>query len=86
VDFVIHIIATTIALLMISKLLRGFEIDSWLTALVTAFILGLFHALMASFAEQLGRIAWGILAASSPSGQVTVSADCSTLPLETHPS
>jgi putative membrane protein len=65
VDFVIHIIVTTIALLMISKLLRGFEIDSWLTALVTAFILGLLHALMAPFAEQLGRIIGGILAATA---------------------
>ena len=62
-DFIIHIIVTAIALLLISKLLRGFEIDNWFTALVTALILGLLHAFMAPFAEQMGRFVGGIVAA-----------------------
>jgi putative membrane protein len=65
VEFIIHIIVTAIALIVISKLLRGFEIDSWLTAVVTAVILGLLHALMSPFAEKLGGIVGGILAATA---------------------
>jgi putative membrane protein len=61
-EFIIHVVVTAIALLVISKLLRGFEVDNLFTALVTALILGLLHAFMAPFAEQLGRIVGGIVA------------------------
>jgi putative membrane protein len=63
VEFVIHLIVTAIALVLISKLLRGFEIDSLFAALVTAIILGLLHALMAPLAQHLGRIVGGMIAA-----------------------
>ena len=62
-DFILHIIVTAIALLLISKLLRGFEIDNWFTALVTAVILGLLHPLIAPLAEHIGRFVGGIVAA-----------------------
>lgn len=64
-EYVIHVVVTAIALLLISKLLRGFEVDNWLTALVTALILGLLHAFMAPLAEQMGRMVGGIVAAIS---------------------
>jgi len=62
-EFIIHIVVTAIALLLISKLLRGFEVDNLFTALVTALILGLLHAFMAPLAEQIGRMVGGIVAA-----------------------
>jgi putative membrane protein len=65
VDFIIHIVVTAIALLLISKLLRGFEINNWFTALVTALILGLLHPLIAPFAEHIGRFVGGIVAATA---------------------
>jgi putative membrane protein len=65
VEFAVHIIVTAIALLLISRLLRGFEIDNWFTAIVTALILGLLHAFMAPLAEQMGRFVGSIVAAMS---------------------
>lgn len=62
-EFIIHIVVTAIALLLISKLLRGFEVDNWWTALLTALILGLVHAFMAPLAEQIGRMVGGIVGA-----------------------
>jgi len=61
-EFIIHVVVTAIALLVISKLLRGFEVDNLFTALVTALILGLLHAFMAPLAEQIGQIVGGIVA------------------------
>lgn len=65
VSYLIHIIITAVALLLISKVLRGFEIDSFFTALVTALILGLLHALLAPFAGQLGQWVGRIIAATA---------------------
>ncbi len=61
-NFIVQIVVTAVALLLISKVLRGFVISNWLTALATALILGLIHALMAPLAEQLGRMVGGIVA------------------------
>lgn len=63
--YLIHITVTAIALLLISKLLRGFEVDGFFTALVTAVILGVLHALLAPFAEQLGQWVGRIIAATA---------------------
>jgi putative membrane protein len=64
-SFIIHGVVTAIALLLISKLLRGFEVDNWFTALVAALILGLIHAFMAPLAEHAGRFVGGIVAATA---------------------
>ena len=63
--YLIHIIVTAIAMLLISKLLRRFEVDSFFTALVTAVILGVLHALLAPFAGQLGQWVGRIIAATA---------------------
>jgi putative membrane protein len=55
VQIAIHIVVTAIVLVLIGKLLRGFEIGSFFTALITAGILGLIFALMGPLAEQIGR-------------------------------
>jgi putative membrane protein len=65
VPYLIHIIVTAVALLLISKLLRGFEVDGFFTALVTAVILGVLHALLAPFAGQLGQWVGRIIAATA---------------------
>lgn len=63
--YLIHIVVTAVALLLISKVLRGFEIDSFFTAVVTAVILGLLHALLAPFAGQFGQWVGRIIAATA---------------------
>jgi putative membrane protein len=63
--YIIHIVVTAVALLLISKVLRGFEVDSFFTALLTAVILGLLHALLAPFAGQLGQWVGRIIAVTA---------------------
>ena len=61
-QIIIHVVVTAVVLLLIGKLLRGFEVDNFFTALVTAVILGLIYAFMAPLAEQIGRIIGRLLA------------------------
>ena len=51
-----HIVVTAVVLVLIGKLLRGFEIDNFFTALITAGILGLIFALVSPLAEHIGRL------------------------------
>jgi putative membrane protein len=62
VQIVIHVVVTAVVLLLIGRLLRGFEVDSFFTALVTAVILGLISTFMAPLAEQIGRLIGRLLA------------------------
>ncbi len=55
-QIIIHVVVTAIALLLIAKLLRGFEVDNFFTALVTAVILGLIYAFIEPLTEQIGHI------------------------------
>jgi putative membrane protein len=62
-DFITHVVITAIALVLISKLLRGFEVDNLFTASFIALILGLLHAVMVPIAEQMGQLIGRIIAA-----------------------
>jgi len=62
VQIIIHVVVTAVVLLLIGKLLRGFEVDNFFTALVTAVILGLIYAFMTPLADQIGRIIGRLLA------------------------
>ena len=55
-DIVVHIITTAIGLLVVSRVLRGFEVDNMYAALLTALLLGVAHALMAPIAGITGRM------------------------------
>ena len=71
-EFVIHAPITAVALLLVSKFLRGFEIDSLFTAIVTALILGLLHALIAPWMEHFGRLSARLIGAASLSYPVAI--------------
>ena len=64
-EFVIHIVTTTVILLVVSRLLAGFEISSLFTALLTAVILAVLHALLAPLAASLGRALGEMLSQST---------------------
>jgi putative membrane protein len=61
-EFLLHATITAVALVLVSKLLRGFEIDNWFTALLTAIILGLIYAALMPVAGQIGSMIGGLLA------------------------
>ena len=61
-QIIIHVVVTAVTLLLISKLLRGFEVRSVFTALITAAILGLVYALISPLADQIGQIIGRFLA------------------------
>ena len=61
-QIIIHNVVTAITLLLISKLLRGFEVRNAFTALITAVILGLVYALISPFADQIGQFIGRFLA------------------------
>ena len=52
---VLHLVVTGVALVLISKLLRGIEIRNWLAALVAAAVIGVTHYFMTPLAEWTGR-------------------------------
>jgi putative membrane protein len=54
-EFVVHIVTSAIVLLLVSRLLAGFQISNWFTALLTALILAVVHAMMTPLAAYLGR-------------------------------
>jgi putative membrane protein len=62
VQIIIHVVVTAVTILLISKLLRGFEVRNVFTALITAVILGLFYALISPLADQIGQIIGRFLA------------------------
>ncbi|MGI9458194.1 MAG: phage holin family protein [Aeoliella sp.] len=64
-SFIVHVVATSIGLLVISKLLRGFEVANWFTALVAGFLLGVIHAVLAPFAEKVGVKIGELIASTS---------------------
>ena len=61
-EFLIHIAVTAVALVVVSKLLRGFEVDNLFTALVAALIIGVIHTLAAPLAVHVGRWVGGLMA------------------------
>ena len=61
-EFLIHVVTTSIVLLVISKLLRGFEVDNWVTALIAALILGILHAFLEPFSIPISHFIAGLLA------------------------
>lgn len=61
-QIIIHVVVTAITLLLISKLLRGFEVRNVFTALITAAILGLVYALISPLADQIGQFIGRFLA------------------------
>ncbi len=60
-EFLIHVVTTSIVLLVISKLLRGFEVDNWGTALIAALILGVLHAFLEPFSISISGFIAGLL-------------------------
>jgi putative membrane protein len=44
--FVIHLLVTSLLILLVAKLVTGFEVDSWGSALLAALILGLVNAVI----------------------------------------
>jgi len=63
-EFLIHVVTTSIVLLVISKLLRGFEVDNWVTALIAALILGVLHAFLEPFSIHVSQFIAGLLAST----------------------
>ena len=63
-EFLIHVITSSIAMLVISKLLRGFEVDNWITALIAAMILGVLHAFLGPFSIHVSGFIAGLLAST----------------------
>lgn len=61
-QFLIHVVITAVLLLIISKMVRGFEVDNLFTALLAGAILGFLFPLMAPLAEYLGNLVGGWLA------------------------
>ena len=61
-DFVVHVIVTSISLLIIARLLAGVEVDNLFTAFIAALIIGLIYALMAPLAEKAGRVVGELVA------------------------
>ncbi len=64
-QIIIHVVVTAVTLLLISKLLRGFEVRSVFTALITAVILGLVYALISPLADHIGQFIGRFLATTA---------------------
>ena len=61
-DFLIHVVVTAIALMIISRILGGFEVKNLMAALMAALILGIIHTLADHFADHAGHFVGKMLA------------------------